>query len=129
MSKFCPNCGAIINDDTANNCVVCGNLLIDDIQPKIYSFKVSDSVQDNTSTLSSYGKSKLVAIVLALFLGIYGVHNFYLGYNKKAIIQLLITFLTLGVGSIISGIWAIIDIILILRGSIDKDAKGVVLSK
>lgn len=33
-------------------------------------------------------KSKIVAGLLGIFLGTYGVHNFYLGYTKKAIVQL-----------------------------------------
>ena len=32
-------------------------------------------------------KQKLVAGLLAIFLGCYGVHNFYLGYTKKAVMQ------------------------------------------
>ena len=36
-------------------------------------------------------KSKKAAGLLAIFLGAYGVHNFYLGYKAKAIIQLIMT--------------------------------------
>lgn len=34
-------------------------------------------------------KSKIAAGLLGIFLGSYGVHNFYLGYTKKAVVQLL----------------------------------------
>lgn len=34
-------------------------------------------------------KSKIVAGLLGIFLGSYGVHNFYLGYTKKAVVQLV----------------------------------------
>ena len=36
-------------------------------------------------------KSKVCAGLLGIFLGTYGVHNFYLGYTKKAVIQLVLS--------------------------------------
>ncbi len=36
-------------------------------------------------------KSRLVAALLALFLGGLGVHKFYLGYNKAGLIMLIVT--------------------------------------
>ena len=35
------------------------------------------------------GKNKITAALLALFLGHWGVHKFYLGYNKEGVIMLL----------------------------------------
>ncbi len=72
-------------------------------------------------------KSKIAAGVLGILLGAFGVHNFYLGYNGKAVAQLLITLLTCGIGAAISSIWGLIEGILILTGSITTDAKGVPL--
>ena len=70
------------------------------------------------------GKSRVAAGVLALLLGTFGIHNFYLGYTTKGIIQLVIS-LTV-VGLIVTGIWAFIDfIMLIMRsGSYACDAQG-----
>jgi len=51
---------------------------------------------DTTTSTQETPKSKAAAGVLAILLGTYGVHNFYLGYYKKAAIQLSIT-----VGSIL----------------------------
>lgn len=75
------------------------------------------------------GKNKVLAGLLGIFLGIFGVHNFYLGYTGKAVTQLLITVLSLGFLSFISGIWGLIEGILILVGSDNfrTDAKGVPL--
>jgi len=42
---------------------------------------------------SDNARSSLVAGILALFLGSFGVHNFYLGFKKRAIAQLLLTLL------------------------------------
>ena len=72
-------------------------------------------------------KSKLAAGLLGIFLGSLGVHNFYLGYTGKAIAQLLISVLTCGFGAVASGIWGLVEGILILTGSITKDAKGIPL--
>ena len=72
-------------------------------------------------------KSKLAAGLLGIFLGSFGVHNFYLGYIGKAVAQLLITLLTCGFGAFVSSIWGLIEGILILTGSINVDGNGVPL--
>lgn len=56
-------------------------------------------------------KSRLIYILLAIFLGGLGIHNFYAGRMGSAVAQLLITLLSCGILSIITWIWAIIDII------------------
>lgn len=68
-------------------------------------------------------KQLLVGVLLALFLGVFGVHNFYLGHTGRGVAQLLITVLTLGLGSIITGIWALIELIMMATGSL-HDAQG-----
>ena len=65
-------------------------------------------------------KSKVGFILLGVFLGSLGIHNFYAGYTGKAVAQLLITVLSLGILSLASWIWAIVEIC-----TVDKDAKGV----
>lgn len=77
-------------------------------------------------------KSKMAAGLLGIFLGGLGIHNFYLGYTGKAIAQLLISLLSLGFLAIISGIWGLIEGILILTAQPGTpwslDARGVPLS-
>ncbi len=72
-------------------------------------------------------KSKVAAGLLGIFLGCFGVHNFYLGYTTKAIIQLLLSVLSCGTLAIVSEIWGLIEGIMILSGSIKTDAKGLPL--
>ena len=72
-------------------------------------------------------KSKMAAGLLGIFLGGFGVHNFYLGYTGKAVAQLLITILTCGFGGFVSGIWGLVEGIMILTGSIAVDGKNVPL--
>lgn len=69
-------------------------------------------------------KSRVAAGVLGILLGTLGVHNFYLGYTGKAVAQLLISVLTCGIGTPISGIWGLVEGIMILTGSIAVDGKG-----
>lgn len=59
---------------------------------------------------SSGGKSQLAALLFCIFLGCIGVHRFYLGYIGIGILQIL----TLGG----CGIWALIDLILIITGDL-----------
>ena len=72
-------------------------------------------------------KSKIAAGILGILLGCFGVHNFYLGYTGKAVTQLVLTVVSCGILSFISGIWGLIEGIMILTGSINVDARGVPL--
>ena len=51
---------------------------------------------------------KIVAGICAILVGGFGVHKFILGYTTEGIIQLVITLLTCGAGSIIGIIEGVI---------------------
>ena len=76
-------------------------------------------------------RNKYVAAALALFFGIFGLHNFYLGYTGKGVAQVLISVLTFGIGAIAVMIWAIVEAIQILTADYGtehhRDARGVEL--
>jgi TM2 domain-containing protein/RING finger family protein len=65
-------------------------------------------------------KDRTTFILLGALLGAFGAHSFYAGYSKKGWIQLAITLLTLGFGSPMSWMWAVIDIC-----TINSDSHGV----
>ena len=65
-------------------------------------------------------KSKIVAALLGIFVGAWGIHRFYLGFTTIGIIQIVVTILTFGVGAL----WGFIEGILILVGNINTDAQG-----
>ena len=69
--------------------------------------------------MGSAPKSRLAYILLAIFFGYLGIHNFYAGYTKTAIIQLVLSLVTLGIGAFISSIWAIVEAI-----TVTQDANG-----
>lgn len=122
---FCPNCG----NQTAENAAVCLNCGM--------------SLQSGAKTSGGAGdeaKSKMVAGLLGIFLGQFGVHNFYLGYTTKAVIQLVasvvgylgiciltwVFFIGLFCIPVPMGIavWGLIEGIMIMTGKINTDAKG-----
>ena len=82
-------------------------------------------------------KSMIVAIILAIFLGSLGVHNFYLGFTQKGIVQLVLTvvgwatsWLLIGLVAVFAVfVWVIVDIIQIAtrQGQYVADANGVPL--
>ncbi len=63
-------------------------------------------------------KSRAVAAILAWFLGIFGIHRFYVGKTGTGILMIV----TLGG----VGVWAIIDFVMIVVGRF-KDSEGKVL--
>ncbi len=64
-------------------------------------------------------KSRTVALLLAVFLGVFGAHRFYVGKTSSAVLQLI----TLGG----FGIWWLADLIIIVSGSF-RDDEGRLLS-
>ena len=106
--SFCHNCGQSMQPGAAF-CTNCGAAAAPIANPN--------------------AKSKLAAGLLGIFLGGYGVHNFYLGYTKKAVTQLLICLLgsCLVVGPLIAGIWGLVEGVQILTGTINVDAAGIPL--
>lgn len=132
MANFCTNCGNKLNlNDTV--CSNCGKAVKDRVvREEVKAEKVTEETNESSTNQAqtqnqSYNpqaKNKVVAGLLAIFLGGFGVHNFYLGYNGRAIAQLLITVLSCCTLSFVSSIWGFVEGILILSGSIDTDASG-----
>lgn len=111
MAKFCSNCGGKL-DPKSTFCPNCG-------------FETNTKNGNNLDC-----KSRLGAGLLGLFLGGLGIHNFYLGYNNKALAQLLLTVvgsLLCGIGPVVAAIWGFVEGVEILAGSISCDADGVPL--
>ena len=76
-------------------------------------------VKHENSKPMSGGKSKIVAALLAFFLGGFGVHSFYMGQKGKGFIQLGLTLAGLalviaGLASFVSGLGESIPIIAII---------------
>lgn len=92
---FCKNCGEPYMTDEAVMCVKCG---VAKGQGNNYCHNCGKPLAPDAAVCLNCGvankqapapdaKSKLVAGLLAIFLGTFGVHNFYLGYTGKAVTQ------------------------------------------
>ena len=137
---YCQHCGTPYPNDEAvicvkcyapkrkgrNFCHGCGNRL-DPGQTLCRMCGV-----DNTESAGANAKSKVTAGLLGIFLGAFGVHNFYLGYTGKAVTQLVLSIVglltsCLGIGVLIVlgiEIWGLVEGIMILTGRISTDGKG-----
>ena len=78
--------------------------------------------QGMTPYVDPQAKSKIVAGLLGIFVGGFGVHRFYLGFTKIGVIQIIVTILTCGIGSL----WGFVEGILYLigAGNYTTDATG-----
>lgn len=88
-------------------------------------------INNNQTNTNPQAKSKLVAGLLGIFLGTFGVHNFYLGFTTKAVVQLLVSLvggiITCGIATVAVEIWGLVEGIMILCGNIQTDANGIPL--
>ena len=81
-------------------------------------------------------KSRTIALLLCFFLGSLGAHRFYLVKNPTAIVMLVLwiigiatVWILIGIPFLIAvGIWSLIDLILILVGTM-KDGEGKLVTK
>lgn len=125
LASVCVNCG--VSKETGTSfCFNCGNAVDFDADVCVHCGASTKRTHIDTSNQ----KSKIAAGILGIFLGWLGIHNFYLGYTSKAIIQVLlgtVGILLCGLGPLASSIWGIIEGILILTGSINEDGDGIPL--
>ncbi|HZH30741.1 MAG TPA: TM2 domain-containing protein [Pyrinomonadaceae bacterium] len=98
-------------------------------QPVHHNYPVQNSYQPPVyvvtppqQILLRPAKSRGIYIILALFFGCLGIHNFYAGYNGRGIAQFLITVFgaCVGVGILVTFVWALIEIF-----AVNTDAQGV----
>jgi TM2 domain-containing membrane protein YozV len=66
-------------------------------------------------------KSRTTFVLLGIFLGAFGIHNFYAGYHRKGAAQLCLTVFTCFYGSIVSEIWAIVEVCTVTRDGDNMD--------
>ena len=122
---FCKNCGVQMNDNQAI-CVKCGVKAGDGNQfcancgqPIAANTDVclSCGVAVKSATGDLAGQDKIVMILICLFLGGLGIHNFMMGETKKGVFKIIMSFCC-GIGSIL----AIIDLVKIAMGTYVVDS-------
>ncbi|MBI3258149.1 MAG: TM2 domain-containing protein [Ignavibacteriae bacterium] len=132
---YCRNCGNEVSEK-AIMCVACGtpplagnkycyNCKTETSPGAVVCMKCGVALGGQTPGFGAIGgtgerKDWLTTLLLALFVGWFGIHRFYTGHTAIGVVQLLT-----GGGC---GIWTLIDIIQIVTGSY-KDANGNILVK
>lgn len=111
---YCPDCGAA-TEARARKCTECGATLF---------------VMRNTKP-----RSRAVAALLAFLLGMFGIHNFYLGYMRRGLLKAIVSVVgfifvpilgglfTVG-APIVMGLWGLLECYQLLSGTIRVDADG-----
>lgn len=61
------------------------------------------------SEVEKQKRNLVVAYLLWFFLGVFGAHRFYFGKTGSGVAMLLLVVLTLGIGSLVTAIWALVD--------------------
>ncbi len=136
---YCKHCGEAYVTDEAVVCVKCGapkgkgnNFCQSCGKPVPPAATVCMNCGVPLNITSEDSKSKIAAGLLGIFLGAFGVHNFYLGYTSKAVVQLVLTIVGILLSCIVIGgflvaaieIWGFVEGILILTGNIAVDGQG-----
>jgi TM2 domain-containing membrane protein YozV len=107
MTRYCTKCGAI-NDEMAQYCTNCQAPL----SSVSSGYQPMQSVNPGAGPMTDWktlgADKKIVAGILGILVGGLGVHKFVLGYTTEGIIQIAITIVTCGIGSLIGLIEGII---------------------
>lgn len=126
---FCKNCGEGLNDNQAI-CVKCGVKVGDG---NAFCANCGKPVDPNAEVCMSCGvavkkaggdlagQDKIVMILVCLFLGGLGIHNFMMGETKKGIFRIIMSFFC-GLGAI----FALIDLVKIAMGTYVVDPNKLV---
>jgi len=125
-TSTCTYCGSYLARSGTGLCPFCHRSIPTSAKFSSYDINAADLGTGGVPRISNApashiivmaGKSRGIFIILALLLGLFGVHNFYAGYYGKGALQLLVT-ITWGmiyIGIIITGIWVLIDLLTVRR--------------
>ncbi len=127
--RVCTECGRVVRVGDVY-CPACGKFINDGKHKRPEETDIQEPLEVVSATRVRSGHSRIIASILAFFLGGLGVHNFYLGFTGRGVIQLLLTVLlswvTCGASLLAAYIWAFVEGVLILVGAdgYNTDANG-----
>ncbi len=110
-NKYCGNCGVEVQPQQAV-CTSCG-CPVNEAKKRADAAKAMEDSQLG-------GQDKVVLIIVAVFIGTLGIHNFMMGETKKGIFKLVMSLvggLFCGLGVAVSLVFTIIDIVKIASGT------------
>ncbi|MDD3886988.1 MAG: NINE protein [Victivallaceae bacterium] len=105
---FCQKCGKEI-PESSSFCTACGASI------------EAPAAQAAADPNAVEPKNRLVYALLAWFLGMFGVHNFYAGRIGRGVAQLILTLTC--IGALVTAIWVIVDLF-----TVTADKNGVEMS-
>ena len=138
-TKKCPYCMEEVNAE-AKKCKFCGEIL-DPVLRELEAMKKNNASGNNgpiiinnnnnnnnnnaapvAAAVAAAPKSRVTYILLGLFLGVLGIHNFYAGRSGAGVVQLLLTLSLswLVFPFYIIGLWVLIELFVV-----KTDGKGV----
>lgn len=106
MAIYCPRCNAQ-NSDTAQTCYACQTPLTSAAGAGSYA-PAQQAYGGPPAQQIPGAEKKVLAGILGIVLGGFGVHKFILGYTTEGLIQIALTFITCGAGSIVGLVEGII---------------------
>lgn len=124
----CPECNRKISDQSLS-CPKCGRPL-NNMDSAFNRFSPPNDQTYNQSMMIS-SKSRLTALLLCFFLGLLGIHRFYVEKTKSGIAFILIALISIFLAFIpliITIVWCFIDFIMILCGTF-TDNEGFALKE
>lgn len=115
MSRYCTKCGAA-NDDTAQFCMTCQAPL-----SPVAGYQPMQAVNQGSGAMTDWkalgGDKKILAGILGIVVGAFGVHKFVLGYTTEGLIMLLTTVISCGILAIVPSVIGIVEGIIYLTKS------------
>lgn len=125
MSLKCEFCDTLINHQE-RRCPSCGATPSGVPQQQV-SHQPPTPIQQEPqkAMLGVSPKNRLVAGLLGILIGGLGIHNFYLGFKTKGVIQLVLTITVFFWWA--AAIWGLVEGIIILTSKDPKDAEGLTL--
>lgn len=103
-----------LSQPTALHLATSATIFAPPIEPSLKTQSLNNTIK-KAKQLQQEPKTQLTALLLCIFIGMFGAHRFYTGHYAIAVLQLL----TLGC----CGIFTLIDLIRILTGDY-RDAQG-----
>lgn len=133
-ARYCDRCGATV-EPSPTSCPRCGTpCQPQDIHCSNCGYPLQNPGNYYYGPYSQPGyrtRSRFLAGILAILLGALGVHNFYLGFTQRGVIQLLLStvgvIFTCGLSALVAEIWAIVEAILLFTNNTNVDGRGVPL--
>lgn len=116
----CPSCGAILVREQS---YVSSEIVAHQIVASGNHGGCEYPLERGVRRVRSTRRMRVVYVLLGFFFGALGLHNFYAGYNKRAIAQMMISLFSFGCLAFLSWVWAIVEIITV---SEDRDGRSLV---